>query len=197
MNSGGKSGISRSGRYTILVVAFLGWAFAGDALANVTEPDVQLLVLKGTSGPQQALNEDRILWRYPDLAKLEKSQWGSMLKRKILEDAKLMTLHGNLLAAVMSAMFFLPVAMTAGYYFRLKKNSSSFLSRSLRGWQCYFRYAQRGYWSYFGQVRCLPIPCGRHPGQRMGPCCCAYCSCRFRCSPFGTSSRLACDLYCT
>lgn len=113
-----------------LFLLFFGWMVAGNATGSFTSGDVQLLAnIANEQGEQKQRAMEKLSWRYPDLASRPEAEKINFVQRKIAQDSILMTGLGNLLAAIVSLMFFIPVVFAGAYCFRLYERFDSRLRR--------------------------------------------------------------------
>ena len=116
-----------------LFLLLFGWLFGGAVATSYTAFDLNLLAsLSGQDADARAKAEDLLLWHYPDLGGAgDPGQRKWILQKKIIQDHQLMFALGNIFAAILTSMFFLPVVLAAGYYFRLKQRYESHWRRLL------------------------------------------------------------------
>ena len=104
-----------------------GWLIGGSVASSYTAFDLNLLAaLSQSDSPTGADAEQLVLWHYPDLANVSSpANRNAILRKKIMEDHQLLFGLGNIFAAILTSMFFLPVVLAAGYYFRLMQKYDS------------------------------------------------------------------------
>ncbi len=114
-----------------LFLLLFGWLIGGAVATSYTSMDLNLLTQLSTE-KQDFDPQEMIRWRYPDLENASSEmQVRYVLRRKIIEDSQLMFGIGNVFSAILTSMFFLPVVLTAGYYFRLQQRTGAFHKRLL------------------------------------------------------------------
>ena len=109
-----------------LFLLLFGWLIGGSTASLFTNSDLSLLSSRNYGGVDA---DELIQWRYPDLAELTDSQRRNFLRQKIVQDSQLLVGLGNVFAAILTSMFFLPVVLAAGYYFRLQQNCDALYRR--------------------------------------------------------------------
>ena len=92
-----------------LFLTLFGWLGAGSATTRWIHKDVVLLSRSGDDAETRRLHDELILWRYPDLKSVDRTQWRNLIARKVDEDAMLMICVGNVFSALFTSMFFLPI----------------------------------------------------------------------------------------
>ena len=115
-----------------LFLLFFGWMVGGNATANFVSDDVALLAAAvDDDEANRSRAFQKIRWRYPDVANRSNNEQILFLRNKISQDTVVLTGLGNILAALVSMMFFIPVIFAAAYFFRLSEKHESFLHRIL------------------------------------------------------------------
>lgn len=115
-----------------LFLTFFGWFGAGSATTRWIENDIALLSRFGDDAETRRLNDELILWRYPDLESVDRAQWRNLIAKKIDQDATIMIGVGNVFASVFTSMFLLPIVFVSTFYFRLQKSPCGIITRIYR-----------------------------------------------------------------